>query len=427
MPRPRLATFVPARLLAASPFAGAAPVRRFHARPLRAPASLAPARLHGQSPASSSQRQCTIRSLSTARPAQASYRRFGDPPRPLSRRQPEERQDLNAKDVFSVLDILRKQQQAGGGGRQSGRGGLPSIFDSASSRYRHDPRQGFSWHNFKAYIRSPFFIILVSGGGAYYVVHLERVPETGRWRFMDVTPSMEVEMGEQAFQETVGEYGRKILPDYHPQARFVQGVVKRIIKANGLEGKAPSGWKTYVVKEDGTKNAFVLPNGTIFVFTGILPVAADADGLACVLGHEIAHQVARHSAERMSGVKVFYGLALLLASFGIDMGLSQVLLQFVYSLPNSRKNETEADLIGLRLANQACFDPRAAEGLWQRMSATEETPGVDMSFLSTHPSSKNRTVQVREWAEEVIRDRPTECGPLRQQVQPFQQVSRARW
>jgi predicted Zn-dependent protease len=60
-----------------------------------------------------------------------------------------------------------------------------------------------------------------------------------------------------------------------------------------------------------------------------------------------------------------------------------------------------ADLIGLRLANQACFDPRAAEGLWQRMSATEEMPGVDMSFLSTHPSSKNRTVQVRKWADEV--------------------------
>ena len=60
-----------------------------------------------------------------------------------------------------------------------------------------------------------------------------------------------------------------------------------------------------------------------------------------------------------------------------------------------------ADLIGLRLANQACFDPRAAEGLWQRMSATEEMPGVDMSFLSTHPSSKNRTVQVRKWADDV--------------------------
>lgn len=60
-----------------------------------------------------------------------------------------------------------------------------------------------------------------------------------------------------------------------------------------------------------------------------------------------------------------------------------------------------ADLIGLRLANNACFDPRAAEGLWRRMSAEEGAgPGVDMSFLSTHPSSKNRTRQVREWADE---------------------------
>lgn len=103
----------------------------------------------------------------------------------------------------------------------------------------------------------------------------------------------------------------------------------------------------------------------------------------------------------MSGMKVFYALALLLSSFGIDMGLSQVLLQFVYSLPNSRKNETEADLIGLRLANQACFDPRAAEALWKRMSAAEDSPGVDMSFLSTHPSSKHRIENVRGWAEDV--------------------------
>ncbi|GAA5866347.1 hypothetical protein JCM3774_006625 [Rhodotorula dairenensis] len=383
------------------------------------------------------------RGFNTSTAACVSYRRFGAPPpsSPQGRRPPpseeEEglgperfaqsrtnrlRQDLNAKDVFTVMDMIRRQQQGARGG-----GGLPSVLGSASSRYRHDPRQGFSWHNFKAYVRSPFFLILAGGGGMYYVLHLERVEETGRWRFMDVSPAMEVELGEQAFQETIGEYGRQVLPDYHPQARYVQGVVRRIIQANGLEGKAPSGWKTFVVKDDGTKNAFVLPNGTIFVFTGILPVAADADGLACVLGHEIAHQVARHSAERMSGMKVFYGLALLLASFGIDMGLSQFFLQYVYSLPNSRKNETEADLIGLRLANQACFDPRAAEGLWNRMSATEEAPGVDMSFLSTHPSSKNRTVQVRKWAEDIIQDRPSACGPLRQQVQPFQQASRSRW
>ncbi|GAA5981170.1 hypothetical protein JCM10908_004006 [Rhodotorula pacifica] len=418
MPRPRLATFDALRRPVA------APVRFLPAsRPRPAPTLAASWRPFGTSPT-----------------AAVSYRRFGSPQRrerpgegeqpqddsdPFARLQqgssgnPNLRQDLNAKDVFTVLDVIRRQQQ------QGGRGG--ALGGVTSPSYRHDPRQGFSWHNFKAYIRSPFFLILVAGGGTYYVLHLERVEETGRWRFMDVSPSMEVEMGEQAFQETIGEFGGKVLAEYHPQARQVQHVVKRIIQANGLEGKAPSGWKTFVVKDDATKNAFVLPNGTIFVFTGILPVAADADGLACVLGHEIAHQVARHSAERMSGMKVFYGLALLLASLGIDMGLSQVLLQFVYSLPNSRKNETEADLIGLRLANQACFDPRAAEGLWHRMSAAEESPGVDMSFLSTHPSSKNRTVQVRKWAEEIIQERPSECGPLRQQIQPFQEASRSRW
>lgn len=314
------------------------------------------------------------------------------------------------------------------------------VYEQPRQRSSYGGRRpGFSFHNVRTVLRSRMFVVLLGGAGGYYVFHLEKVPETGRWRFMDVSPAMEKQMGEQAFQETMGEYGRKVLPDYHPQARFVQGVIQRIIRANGLEDKVGGpGWKTFVIKDDGTKksvtflssqrrqrltcsdnSAFVLPNGTIFVFTGILPVAADADGLACILGHgtppllspvlapltfiptEIAHQVARHSAERMSGMKVFYALALLLSSFGIDMGLSQILLQFVYSLPNSRKNETEADLIGLRLANQACFDPRAAEALWKRMSAAEGSPGVDMNFLSTHPSSKHRIENVRMWADEV--------------------------
>ncbi|BGO99203.1 metalloendopeptidase [Rhodotorula toruloides] len=350
------------------------------------------------------------------------YRRFGDPPNrgespayPPRDAEPPLR-DVNPNDPLGIFDVARRRRQV-------------PVYEQPRQRSSYGGRrQGFSFHNVQTVLRSRMFLVLLGGAGGYYVFHLEKVPETGRWRFMDVSPSMEKQMGEQAFQETMGEFGRKVLPDYHPQARFVQGVVQRIIRANGLEDKVGGpGWKTYVVKDDSTKNAFVLPNGTIFVFTGILPVAADADGLACVLGHEIAHQVARHSAERMSGMKVFYALALLLSSFGIDMGLSQVLLQFVYSLPNSRKNETEADLIGLRLANQACFDPRAAEALWKRMSAAEDSPGVDMSFLSTHPSSKHRIENVRGWAEDVVKERPSECGPLRDQVEPFQRFSRARW
>ncbi|BGP12471.1 metalloendopeptidase [Rhodosporidiobolus nylandii] len=283
-------------------------------------------------------------------------------------------------------------------------------------------------HNAKALMQSPLFLVAVGGGGTYYVLHLEQVPETGRYRFMDVSPEMEKQMGDETLQQVLAECGGKILPDYHPQARHVQSVVKRIVQANGLEGSlGGKGFVTHVVKENQTKNAFVLPNGHIFVFTGILEVAQDSDGLAVVLGHEIAHQVARHSAERMSGTKVFYGLSLILGSLGVDFGVSRILLNLVMQLPNSRKNETEADLIGLRLANAACYDPRAAESLWQRMGAAEQAPGVDMSFLSTHPSSKNRTVKVREWAEEIIKDRPSECGPLRGQASAFQGLTGSRW
>ncbi|TNY21658.1 peptidase family M48-domain-containing protein [Rhodotorula diobovata] len=392
------------------------------------------------------------RPLSTNSSPRAPYRRFGDPPR--SAPSPHQHQPDSAPsarpvqpaDARQVFELLRAATSRGG------RGGGRSGF-SAGGGGPGGGRPG--WHNFQAYLRSPVFLVLVAGGGTYYVLHLEQVPETGRWRFMDVPPDLERQMGAQGLQEVMSEYGGRVLPDWHPQARYVQQVVKRIIRANGLEDKlggSKEGWKTHVVKDDGTKkcvllaplsgacslhavltlapplSAFVLPNGSIFVFTGIMKVANDEDSLACVLGHEIAHQVARHSAERMSGMKVFYGLAFLLSSFGIDAGLSQVLLNYVFSLPNSRKNETEADLIGLRLANNACFDPRAAEGLWRRMSAEEGAgPGVDMSFLSTHPSSKNRTRQVREWADEVLRDRPGECAPVRGQVEGFQRASGARW
>ncbi|GAA5972663.1 hypothetical protein JCM11641_002964 [Rhodosporidiobolus odoratus] len=386
-------------------------------RTVRPPPSLFPHSYHAPHFAPS-----FSRNLASSAKTAASYRRFGERPRSQGPESPRRDED---EDPFSILLSRLPQKQQSQQPAESG-------YGQAYSYGRQGPRGGFSFHNFKAYLRSPIFLIAVGGGGTYYLLHLEQVEETGRWRFMDVTREMEQQMGAQTLNEVLGEYRGKVLPDWSPEARHVHAVVKRIVQANGLEqslGGEGEGVKfvTHVVKEDDTKNAFVLPNGHIFVFTGILKVAQDADSLAAVLGHEIAHQVARHSAERMSGMKVFYGLALLLSTFGIDFGISQVLLQLVMNLPNSRKNETEADLIGLRLANAACYDPRAAEGLWQRMGAAEQAPGVDMSFLSTHPSSKNRTVKVREWAEDIIKDRPDQCGPLKDDVGPFQQLTGRRW
>lgn len=101
---------------------------------------------------------------------------------------------------------------------------------------------------------------------------------------MDVSKASETEMGQQGFTEVMGEYRNKVLPKSHPTSRYVQSVVRRIVESNGLEA-GPGGWETFVVADDETRNAFVLPGGKIFVFSGILPVAQDADGLAVILGH----------------------------------------------------------------------------------------------------------------------------------------------
>lgn len=101
---------------------------------------------------------------------------------------------------------------------------------------------------------------------------------------MDTSLETEATLGDRSFQEVMQQYHGQILPSSHPDARFVQSVVDRIVRSNALEPPGKSGWQTFVIRDD-TKNAFVTPGGHIFVFTGILPVAKDADGLAVILGH----------------------------------------------------------------------------------------------------------------------------------------------
>ncbi|GAA5922115.1 M48 family metallopeptidase [Sporobolomyces koalae] len=277
-------------------------------------------------------------------------------------------------------------------------------------------------------LKQPLVLVLIGGGGAYYVTHLEQVPESGRWRFMDTSEETEREMAVQSFNEVMQQYQRQILPESHPQSKYVTEIVRRIVESNDLQvdakhsrSNAMNGWQVFVVQDDSTQNAFVIPGGKIFVFSGILPIAKDQDGLAVILGHEIAHQVARHSAERLSSMKVLVALSYLLTSLGLDLGLSRVLLNVGMTLPNSRKNESEADLIGLRLANNACYNPLAAEQLWKRMDAASGGAGGSLDFLSTHPSSSNRSVKVREWAQDVLKERPEHCSTVREHLAGFQQ------
>lgn len=152
---------------------------------------------------------------------------------------------------------------------------------------------------------------------------------------------------EQAYRETLQEYRDQLVPEWHPIHQQVERVLNRLIPHTGLTSQVQ--WKVHVINNK-EKQAFVLPGGKVFVHTGILPVTKDDDGLATVLGHEIAHNIAKHPAERLSGsgiVMLIGYVATFLLGVG-DFGLTRMAIDLGFNMPNGRKQETEADFIGLR-------------------------------------------------------------------------------
>src|SRR4029453_3192976 len=154
-------------------------------------------------------------------------------------------------------------------------------------------------------------------------------------------------------------------------------------------------WEYAVIDDPKQINAFALPGGKVAVYTGILPVAQDSDGLAVVMGHEIAHVIARHGAERISqglatqlGAEVLGAAAgggpqanVLLAAYGLGAQLGVL-------LPYSRTQESEADHIGLILMAKAGYDPRAAPEFWKRMAKAASGGGTP-DFLPPHPGQES--------------------------------------
>ncbi|KAL4873092.1 hypothetical protein BDV12DRAFT_182713 [Aspergillus spectabilis] len=220
---------------------------------------------------------------------------------------------------------------------------------------------------------------------------------TGRRRFNCVSHERELNMGAEGYQEVLREYRERILPESHPHSIMVDRVLQRLIPQARIDG---ADWKVHVIKDDSMTNAFVLPGGKVFVFTGILPICQDEDGLAAVLGHEIAHVAAHHPAERMSNSIITMGAVFLTAYlFDISGQIPSIVLNLMYSLPNSRTQEAEADNIGLMMMSKACFNPEAAVGLWARMHKAEQQSPPQ--FLSTHPASYNRMEAIRGWLDKA--------------------------
>tara|TARA_B100000795_G_C22661548_1_gene384282 strand:+ start:24 stop:851 length:828 start_codon:yes stop_codon:yes gene_type:complete len=174
-------------------------------------------------------------------------------------------------------------------------------------------------------------------------------------------------------------------------------------------------WEYILIDNKKVKNAWCMPGGKIAIYTGILDITKNTNGLASVMGHEIAHAVAKHSVERASrGMLLNTGTQL----FDIFSGgkLSQVnritgintvglLSQIGIMNPFSRTQETEADYLGMIFASLSGFDIRETKKLWERMK--ESNKGKEPpQFMSTHPSSSKRIKDLKEWENSVILDYP---------------------
>jgi len=151
-------------------------------------------------------------------------------------------------------------------------------------------------------------------------------------------------------------------------------------------------------------NAFVLPGNHVFLFTGLFKYLKSEDDLAAVLGHEVAHNLARHAGEKISG-SVLMNIVGIFAWVFLDPSFYYWLFpaaSLLKDLPNSRKQETEADQIGLHITAQACYDPHAAKRLFLALEEEEKKGVHGPEFLSTHPSHTRRVEKMDSWIPEVL-------------------------
>lgn len=236
---------------------------------------------------------------------------------------------------------------------------------------------------------------------------------TGRLQLILISHAQEHKLGAQAYRQILGE--SKISTD----AQMTE-VVRRVGERIAEVASAPDFQWEFTLIESEQANAFCLPGGKIAVYTGILPLLQNEAGLAAVLGHEVAHALNRHGAERLSqnmaagiveeALKIGISDAdpekkkLILQAFGLGSQVGVL-------LPYSRTHELEADSDGLIMAAMAGYDPREAVNVWRRMQAAGRNNPPE--FLSTHPSERKRISRLKEQmpaALEVYNSAPQRFG-----------------
>jgi metalloendopeptidase OMA1, mitochondrial len=235
------------------------------------------------------------------------------------------------------------------------------------------------------------FFALASASALAGFCGCRSVPMTGRKQMVFIPEGKEISLGIQAFEETLTEQPKS-------QNTAAVEMVNRVGDRIARVANRPDYQWEFVLLQSKEQNAFCLPGGKVAVHEGILPVCNNEAGLAVVMSHEVAHALARHGGERMSqgmavnGVKQAVDMvttaklpdkkAIILKAYGVASEIG-------YVLPYSRKQESEADEIGIMLMAQAGYDPQEAPRFWERFGSAKGSAKTP-EFLSTHPSDARR-------------------------------------
>ncbi len=249
---------------------------------------------------------------------------------------------------------------------------------------------GFRWQ---------IMVLFAIGAAFYYFTNQETVPITGRQQLRTMTPAQEVQLGLQSYQQILSDSqvlqrGPVVDAVQEIGVRLAREAERMIVEETGKE----TGFQwAFNVIESEQANAFALPGGFTAVYTGLIPIAENENGLAVIMGHEIGHALAHHGAERMAqqNMQRIVGAGVAMGAGGMDSGAQRTVMgvfggisQYGFALPFSRKHESEADEIGLYLVARACYDPREAPRLWERMGS--QAGATPPEFQSTHPSPATR-------------------------------------
>ena len=229
-------------------------------------------------------------------------------------------------------------------------------------------------------------------------------PETGKKHRVAMSSKQEEALGLQSYKEVLA---KEDVITSGPEVEQVVKVAKRLAPATGTAAK-DFDWQVSVIRSDQA-NAFCLPGGKIAIYTGILKHTQSEAGLAAVMGHEMAHAVARHGSQRLFRHSIaqtaMAGAAMSLGDMdpgqrGTIMALLGAGAQYGVLLPFSREHETEADEMGLLYMARAGYDPREAIEFWKRMG--QAGGAKQPEFMSTHPGNESRIQRLQEFMPKAI-------------------------